>query len=691
MVTEATSADAKPKRERIAAKTFDEKALQRIIQQLDGAKGSNNAASGGRFRELHSRIQKREMHFYNEVGADPRLPDPHNSTAAKFQTDRLRRVWVDLKARLCENAPIITANPPSSGRQEDADALEKVLQRGYENILRRTGTDVVGELVDGMTIDCYALLHWEKSADVWPDYPDYEAVTIPPADAKRRQRYRKDPETEGDYAGKYRETDESLHDRAKRERAEAGFPYTLEVIHPSDFSFVADRSMRNGFGGILITRRVPLLDYQQELEEKDSIYVRSLNDRNKNIAIYEERNAPTTGDPSADALAWGKEVVIKQWWTRDEFYELAQIESGGLSMSGFKLVKSFPHKYGMAPFALCKAHETNAADPAKRYLPVLEGMYKLKPFYDYYRTLMLSLAQQIALPLYYLEDATGKMGLDSDGKPIVLTRDALAAQQLPPGYSLKKVEFELNPAFVAAMEQIAVEFHDAEPGTGATEITGTTQPWTARLGMTMANVEPSRLLDNIVGCLAICWENILHCMALEVSEGGVGETPVLDGDEVISITPEQVRGLTIDVSIPHESAGERITIEEHYRALLDDPNVPVTRRMFVEDGMGRSDATEIIAEWRAERDYEEYLDPQVVQQELARIFDEFVVFGASGQFAGPGGQVVDPAQRLRAKGWQVPDVPAPPGPSSAPPGAEPVMNPLPEIATPNTPVMAGTA
>jgi len=678
---------AKPKKQRLGATTLSEAALRRIIEQLVGTASTTTNASGGRFKALHERVRTREQHFYNLTEADPVLPAPHNDTAAKFQSDAPRRLWAQLKARLTENKPQPSAGSKTAKgkKQQAADKLERILELGFADLQRREGIDIVGELADGLIIQCYSLLHWEKAADVWPGMPDYEERDEIEDDERKRY----GPEKVG---GKYRETDASLQERDTRAKAQAGFPFYMEVYHPTQFAFIADRSMANGMGGVLTMRRVPMLQYVEELE-KDGHYPRLSMDANaataKRLLIYDERPSPDPGSPSADPTAWGKEVLVYQWWTRNEWYELVNDESQPTT-GGWRLAKSGTHSYGMPPFALCKANETNSTDPALRYTPALDGVYRIKPYVDYYRTLLFAIAQQIALPLYYLVDDTGKMGLGDDGKPLILTRDALAAQQLPPGHKLEKVQFELNPAFVSAMDSLQEEFRESFPQTGQTELSATTQPWTARIGMTLANVEPARYVGNIAECLSVAFENIALQMSLPAEQGGFGRSvPMLDGEEVITIDPEDIRGLKVDVSIGKVGAAEQITVEEHGRVLLNDPLVPMTREMYVEEYMGRANASELIAAWDAQRTYDEYLRPGVVKQELARLFSEFLVMGANGDVVGLDGQVVDPSAELRERGWQVDAPPPPPGPSSVPAGAEPTMPTMPSMEAPGTPVLAG--
>lgn len=668
-----------PKKVRLGATTLSEAQLRRLITQLIGPNKSTTNAAGGRFAELYRRIQKREEHFYNLKAADPVLPEPHNATAAKFQSDKPRELWVQLKARLTENQPVITARAGNEKNkaQAVADKAERILQLGFENAQQREGIDLLGALADGQIIPVYGVLHWEKAADIWPGMPEDED-DAPDAETKVADRY------------------QAALDADNRKKAQAGFPWFFEVYHANQCAFIPDRSMANGFGTFLTVRRVPYIDYAAE-QEQDGLYLRPGLGRGnqgrftKSLRVYEERPRPDVGAPSDDPEAWGREVLVAQVWFRGEWYELVNSESSPTS-GGWQLVKSDKHPYGMPPFALCLANETNSNDPALRYTPALEGVYRIKPYVDYYRTLLFAIAQQIALPLYYLIDEKGQMGLDSAGKPLVLTRDALAAQQLPPGYKLETVKFELNPAFVAAMESLMVEYQESFPKTGNTEITGTTQPWTARIGMSQANVEPARLVQNIASTLATCFQNIAYVNSLTAEEGGFGRAiPMLDGDEVLTVEPEEWKGIKVDVTIQPQSAAERITIEEHGRALLDDPNVPLTRSSFVEDYMGRSDASDILAAWDSERMYEEYLRPGVVKQELARIFSEFVVLGANGQAVGMDGNVVDPAQYLQQQGWQVPPPPQPPMPSmppqppmapQAPGGAQ--MPSMPGLAVPNT-------
>ena len=85
----------------------------------------------------------------------------------------------------------------------------------------------------------------------------------------------------------------------------------------------------------------------------------------------------------------------------------------------------------------------------------------MKPLFDRERSLGRFLAEQAAIPLFWVQLASGAWELDTSGARVELTADAAAARTLPEGASLHKVDFELEPAFVEFLRMSAQELQAA--------------------------------------------------------------------------------------------------------------------------------------------------------------------------------------------------------------------------------------
>lgn len=647
--------------ERISATTFSEQDVQRFITELavPRTEKDQGGSGGGRFGKLHEAIRHREEHFYNRPEADPHLPPPHDE-ATSYQTDALRRTWVQLKARMVENAfrvRVIAPDESKSSQRMSANKFEAVLQQGLELVQDRGDFSMQGELADGQIFQCYGVLHWTKAPHLLPGFPDPDSTDELPDDRDDRKRFKDEPGEDGLFT----ETSESLLDRDKHARARAGFPWQVEIVHPAQFSFAEDRSFANGMAYALVLRDVPLVEYRERLTRQDNLFL-SLNEENESISIFEEKDRPARWEPSAlNAVSWTHYVTVAQFWTRDEMYELVSPSSGAGSGS-YKLVKSFTHPYEMPPFALAKALEAKSPDPALRYSPAMEGMYRVKPFYDYDRTMQRVLVEQIALPFYWIKLDDGSYMADDGGTRVTLTQSAASATAFPPGATLEKVEHDIDPAYVQSIERTLEELKDSAPQTGFVEVGASTQPWTIRQAHDQANTEVKHLKASQARALRTMARNMALVMSKPAEDGGFGSTiyvyaRVKDGkvqkQEAVGVDPEDIITLQIEVDIDPNSTSQTVANIEHGRALLADPNVPLTKRSFLQDFMHVPDPDRTLIEWKAEQIYEQLAEPGLVQQAVAEMFgDQFVITG-SGQFVGPDGASMTPNEVLEKNGVEM--------------------------------------
>jgi hypothetical protein len=671
-----------------------ESELRRFIETLATPWVSEDER-GGRFGYLHQLIRQREQHFFNRPEADQKLRPPFEDMDV-FQSDVLRRVWVRMKSRLTESPPTVKIIPPRKTEKatRDANQLETVLQRGLELVQERGNFSIQGELSDGQIYQSHAVLHWRKATDVWPDFPEMELLDDLPEEEDEKARFGSSKNKDG----KYEETDVSLNDRDRRAKARAGFPFHIEVIHPGQFSFIEERSVASGMGMTLTLRSTPLVDYSDELRSADSIEV-SLNAENTDINILEEKDRPADWEPSYDQRFWSHSVTVAQIWDRDYFYELVALgtDAGGGS-SGFKLVKSERHYYGFPPFALVKAHETKSNDPGLRFSPAMEGLYRIKPFYDYERSLGRAIAEQIALPYYWIKLSDGAYELDEEGNRIVLSQNTMTAQVLPAGATLEKVEFTMNPALVEFLQLTKSELEEASPQTGHVEVGASTAPWTIRLSHDQANTEVKTLKSNQATGYRVMLRSIIDCMSRDEDEGGIGhaihvyqrsKAGHLLTDDTIGVEPEDIHGLEVEVHINPMSSSQVIAQMEHGRALLGDPFTPwPTRKDWLEQFAMQTNPEEKLEEWLAEQVYDAQIQPQVITQELAKRFGDVFVVTPEGQFVGPGGQLASPDEVLASRGGKVTQ-PRVPGDVQAESQQMPSMPPL-RTNQPSTPVSGGT-
>lgn len=657
--------------------------VQNFIRIL-AAPRSQPGAGVGRFSKLHTLIAQREQHFWNQPEADQTLPEPFGNVEA-YQSDLLRQVWEGAKSRLTENAFRVRMVPPKDtpNLQKKADDYERAFNRGLDLLQERSGANWQGDMSDGQLIYCYGILHWRKASEMWPDMPDAGTSS----EAKEGYRpTRTGDNTDSDYI----ETDTALQTRDRKAKADSGFPWYVESPHPGTFSFIADRSAASGMAVCLLLREVSIVEYATQLATQDKLYL-SLNDQNKSLQIYQEQDRPSSWDPSGQSnTGWDKRIQIAELWTRDEFYELCSYDSTlGTNMT---IVKSATHPYGMPPFALAYANRVNHPDPALAHGPVLEGLYRLKPFHDRDMTLGRAIAEQIALPFYYIKLTDGSYMMDEEGKRITFSRNALAAEALPPGAEIVAISPELNPAVVQFLQLTKSEFEDAKPGLGDVEVAASTQPWTIRLAQAQGNVPIKRLKDAQAWALRTMIRNMQHVMSLPADKGGFGQgVPIaMSNGEVITLDTEDIKQYTVEVDINPTSAAERIANIEHSRQLVDDPLIPYPIQKFVEHDLEADDVEGWIEQWQAEQWFQNYVVPGFMRQKVAERFGTQFVLSPDGQAVDGQGMMAPPEQVLGAQGYKV----SPAGVGGAPPpsvngATQPLMPGLPTLNPPAAPALPG--
>lgn len=595
-------------------------------------------------KKLVNRIMWNRAHLLNLEAADPVIDEPYHE-AMKFQTDRPRQIWSQLKARLIENPYTVSCTSLTGKSTPASDRMEKIIHTGLQETEYRTGQNLMGDLADGAVSLCYGVLHWRRAEEFYPHEFKRRYAEFPP------------PEEDGDWEmtplddremGLYREKKGAYDNRRQEERLRLGFPYHIETLHPSTVFELEDKSMLNGAGAVAHARRMLVMDYDRKLQEQDGIRL-SLNDKDGQLRIYREADASF----GSQSYQHSSEVIIVNLWTRDECYELAcTSQHRALVGANWQFVKHFKHEWGMPPFAKATGFEFQDPDPVHRYQSALEGIYRLKPAYDRLMTLWMVIAEMTALPVWYLEEtSTSLPKLTEDGKVMTFTRNSAAAERIPPGYSLKKMEWAIKPEFLTAIEMYLEELKRSEPSTGLASFSASTQPWTARLEQQQQSIQPKQILMNIVRCLRVCSQSI----AKDIARRDEPVTMFIEDEnkrsgDVVEITPKEAAKLRVWVNVDSVSAAERFSKLEMGRQMLADPMVRISRREFVEEYEGKPDATEVLLERDINAFFEDYEKPMLMQKLVAsRQATDITYNPQSQQFIGADGGEMSPSQVMGAK------------------------------------------
>ena len=610
----------------IAASTLSEADLNQILSRLGGGRSSPHIAGNatGRFSGLHQRIRHREAHLYNTREADPRFTAPHLE-AEPWQTDLLRRTWSQLRQRLTEHPLRVHVEPPddSPTARQAADNLEHVLEQGLRQVEERSHLSLQADLGYGQVCLCFGVLHWQRAADRLPPLPAREQRGSRPEGADERRRFRRARSEDGPSLP-WIETESSRRDRDRQRQAAAGFPWDVEVIRPDQFAFVEDHGSGNGLGLAVVLREVGLVEYRDRLRNQDDLQLRiSTAAGERSLSVAPALDAPLAEEPPA--AAWTDRVRVAAVWTRTEYYELAALDGAvppqGRNANGkrrheWTLIKSHSHPYDMPPFAIAAADTNDHPDVVRRWEPTLEGIYRAKPGYDYERSLGRFLAEQTAIPLYWIQLADGSWQTDTDGNRVELTPDAAAAQALPAGASLHRVEFRIDPAFVEFLRMSHDELISAAPDSGSVErgeIGPNTQPHTLNLLLGSRNLQVQQLKRSQTTAVRVMLRNMAQVMAKPLSEGGFGapiwvyakgDNGALKRRETVCVEPSVIPSLDIDVWIDPYSSAQRIAVQEHGRARLNDPLDPLDQRAYLEQYIGEEHAEQVLSrhrQWRMEQ------------------------------------------------------------------------------------------
>ncbi len=606
----------------ILARTLGEADLNHVLGQLGGGRSQTHGVLS-RFSALHNRVRDREAHLYNAAEANPRFQSVHQS-AQPWQTDLPRRTWSQLRQRLTEHPLRVHVEPPddSPAARLAADNLEHVLEQGLRQVEERTQLSLQADLGYGQVCLCFGVLHWQQAQHRMPVFPAREQRGSRPEEAEERRRFRRARSEDGPSLP-WIETEASRRDRDRQRQAAAGFPWDVEVIRPDQFAFVEDRGSGNGLGLAVVLREVGLFEYRERLRKQDGLELRMTAVAGEpSLRVDRAVDAPLPEEPSG--AGWGERLRVASVWTREEYYELVALDRAATSLRStedrlrheWTLIKAHAHPYEMPPFAIAEADTNDHPDVVRRWEPTMEGIYRAKPMYDFERSLGRFLAEQTATPLYWVQLADGSWQTDDEGNRIELTPNAAATLALPAGASLHRVEFQIDPAFVEFLRMSHDELLNAAPDSGAVdrgEIGPNTQPHTLNLLLGSRNLQVQQLKRAQTQAVRTMLRNMALVMSKPLSGGGFG-APVwvfargkngrMQRRETVCVEPSQIPSLDIEVWIDPYSSAQRIAVQEHGRARLNDPLDPLDQRAYLEQYIGEEHAEQVLArhrQWRMEQ------------------------------------------------------------------------------------------
>jgi hypothetical protein len=651
-----------------------------VVSQIDNQQGETKgslsadqvkrltAKAWARFTKTRQYITKyRRPHFFNESSADPVLKEPMQDTV--FQSDIARRKWEQLKARLTENHAIVHVSPQEQTISEkSAEDMESVLNAILMMAEERNGYIIQDALADGQIVDGCSILHWRRFSQGWPKVPDNEYLDeAPEADdelddeftkarkKRTRSRFEEDTDDDGNRTGKWRETDASVLDRTKHDRARAGSPYEIEVLDPTSFAWIEDRIEHVGIG--VYIREVGITDFNDAQAGDNLKLVLS---EGRELHIY-EGEAPGKDMPSGSH--WDT-ITVATVWTKNEWYELASPDAITVSETGellkndsWKLVKAGTHAFGRAPFEVVAAARFNMADPAMRYLPMCEGIYRIKPHYDKAMALLMAAAERHAIPDVFIEDNPNAQAvITQTGDSVDLATNVEQAGHI--SGRLQKLDVTINPAYIQLVEALRFLLEESAPDTGQAEISASTQPWTARLSQAQSNVKPKDLLQQQQRAIRACMRSIARDMATPVEEGGIGDVVwVFKRDDSGEVTGEtvgvqtmEIPTLNIAVDIDATSAAERITLTEHGVNLKERGHI--TRLTLNSDYLRLQNPVEYGYDLDVERIMEEQVKPGLIRQLVAAEVGSMYTVGPNGEITNGAGQTMPPGAVAEASGWK---------------------------------------
>lgn len=622
-----------------------------LIQRLHKRFGENGSDP------VYKVDTERTKHYFNEQDVDP--PVIQGYEGHRRQWTGLRDTNTKLVARLNANPilPDVSAPRPGSTMEKQANDNELALLTMLDEWAEEDGVSPQQLLADAMGRMSAPALHWYLNDRVYDGLADldYEEADDLPEDERERKRYTEDEYEEPigkKKAKKYRETVDSYEERRAIQRAMCGSPWCVEVLESTRYAYLENPKALRRQSGLykyfLKTAAIDLLDWQEGQKlDRDVLH---------GTPLPVDVQAGGQGDTwRPTATAEGKNLTFYQLWSKDWIYEYV---TGIPDDSGIKDWRVVKNRQKYVPFALCGAVINLSNDHIHRYEPALASLFRKKPEYDRYISNRGILAETGAVAFYILQPLDDSLPplTDEAGNLVQLTAHAAAAFKVPDGYKLERIGGDGAGAdYVKYGEELRVELQEAMPGTGHSDIEGSTKPWTARLMQTEANVFPGMCLDHLLASYRIMLNNIADVNGSEDGPGDICFYPKNEdgkkSDAVVVIKPEQWPGLRYDAKVNKTSAVEQVTKMEHGRELLNDAMVGLTAVEFIEEYEGKPNPEAVWAKREAWKHVTPVVD-KLFQQRVAAWAGAKFLITPDMRFGDATGRQVAPGEMLMSIGQQ---------------------------------------
>lgn len=650
-----------------------------------------------RYSTLHDRVRNRRKHYNNDSSVDPKLgeylengrPAPNNPflDVPAYQADTPRRVAQQVVARLVDNPALFYMDARRSREKTQAIEAALIFNEWKSEIQERTGIDWQQAASNYQVRDCYAVIHTYRLDHLRPPIEKYKVKSL--EGVANPKDFEEDFESETGYI----ERDEIFRERRDSEYAEMGAPWQVEFPSPLFFAGERDR-IGPGFRCCVLAYEVDALDYALALGENE--YGPTPLSNNRPAPGLEQargQNGEETFE-SPSAQDYEHRRRIWQFWTRTEYYELAEEDppqkgrrkakmmNASRGAPGMKLVKAFRHEYPGVPFEIIWANRTYDEDPAWEAEPYMEGVYRFKPYWDFMMSRTAAIMDKTAIPPMIEVDAPGAPSpvTETGDIPDEDSESALGGR-LPPGRTLKQVQIQATAGISQILQLLTALMKEAEPPSGSVEIGASTAPWTARIWQTQANIGPSILVANQAKgfrWLAEFWRkwHVAHPDEPFLAYAH----PSISKDEIIKVDPKALAGMKAECAIAPYSKAEQLTIAEHLASFVE--RGLQKRQTLYKDGFGERDPHQFELELDAEnivRPYKQKLADTMFASRMAAMF----TMNSKGQIADATGTMIeDPRDVLRRTGWDVK------GPAQSEP--EPEMQMQPDMPMQPQPQQQGT-
>lgn len=622
---------------------------------------------------LHDRILWRRQNHHNDPAVDPQInertsdgrpvPDDPFADVARFQSDAPRRVAQQVVARLTENPIRFHTDVRRSTDTKLATRASIVLNAWKAEIEERTGINWQQAMAHFQCRDCYAVMHTYRLEDLRPPVEQRKYIAEHDIPAGERHRFMESEE------GAYVEKVDAWKERRADMYAECGSPWQVEF--PDPLFFAGQRDRRGpGFLTAVLAYEVDAFEYDLLTRESGN-FPTPLNAHAPAPGLEDSRGQQGVGaviTPSSTDYRSRRRVW--QFWTRDEYYELAeypeqlpraarrraQKEGADFGSAAMRLVKAFKHGYPGVPFEVVWANRTYDLDPVWEAEPYLEGLYRLKPFWDYMMTRVAAIMDLSANPPLIEQDSpqTSTLVLSESGD--IPDEDSLSSlgNKLPPGRNMRQLQVQITAGISQVLQLITAMLAQAEPPTGTVEIGASTAPWTARIWQTQANIGPRLLIDNQVKALRWLVEFWRKWHVANPDEPFVAYAhPLVSRTDLVEVDPADLARVRFEVTISPYSSAEMLTIAEHLRTFVE-AGLRKREELF-KDGFGERDPHE----YAISLDVENMITPmrkQLAQVAFASRMASMFTMNTRGEVSDFAGNQVSSREVLQRNGYKVPSL-----------------------------------